>query len=389
MVALQDTTTISTLPHELLGVVFTELATVSPTAPLVLAAVSRLFRHVAYTTPSVWSHLSLDGGSDESSKATLWFQLSKAHHVDVQIDLAGVARPAHGTENTTAEKEVPAAVEALQVHTHRIDSLSVRADRQAQAHAALAAIYAGSDRGVRPNGAALRSLRIRATRRAVPGVSLVALPAIPSLVELKTTNIPLRALLSLELVNLQSLRLVQPLLSAPMAVNDIVELVRGIPGLRRLQVNGRIADPPRGGTDAEPCFLEQLEALHVRANNVVTLLDQFVVPALQVLHIDDLDGKRVNASGEMGEALHRLLVRIRLGKGEVRTNKLRVLELAGVEVEQSAPVWQWCTQRMKLDVFSVDSPVAIQEEVVQADPCPSPRTRAIEAGFGFGFGFCN
>jgi hypothetical protein len=87
----------------------------------------------------------------------------------------------------------------------------------------------------------------------------------------------------------------------------------------------------------------------------------------------------------MGVGLHRLLVRMELGKGDVKSNELRVLEVAGVKVEQSDAAWQRCMQRMKLDVFSVDSPgERCQEAIAKVETCPPT---PIEAGFGFGFGF--
>jgi hypothetical protein len=375
--------TISTLPHELLGEVFTEFASLLPNAPIVLGAVSRLFRHVAYTTPSVWSHLALSE-LDERRKTLLWLQLSKAHHVDVQIDLAlGIARPEHGVKISAGN--VPGAVEALQIHTDRVSSLCLRTETQAQARAALAAIY--SDLNPSTRAVALRKLRICA---AAPGAnSLVALPAIPSIIDLETTHIPLGALSSLDLGNLQSLRLAQPLLSAPMAADDIIELVRCAPGLRRLHVEGRIADPT-GRADSEECFMPQLAELHLRTNNVVALLDRFVVPALRTLYISDLDGKRAGASKETGEGLRRLLWRTE--SGVQINNKLRVLEIAGVEVERNDAVWTRCMRRMKLDVFKVDFPGEKrdlkQEDVAKVDACPQePRTRPVEAAFSFGFGF--
>jgi len=375
--------TISTLPHELLGEVFTECASVFPDAPIVLGAVSRLFRHVAYTTPSAWSHLQLSG--DGNKKAALWFELSKAYHVDVQIDMARVGRSEHGV-NTTAEK-VPSAVETLRLHTDRIASLCLRTDTQVQVHAALAAIY--SD--VPATRTALRSLRISAATAAAPG-PLLAFPAIPSLIDLETTNIALITLPSLDLGSLQSVRLVQPLLAAPVAADDILELIRVAPGLRRLHVEARIADPT-GTAGPEQCFLPQLSELHLRTNNIVALLDRFAVPALHTLHLSDLDGKRANASADMGAALHRLIVRTELGMGQgnvlKNTNELRVLELAGVEVECGDAVWQRCMQRMKLEVFRVDFPDNhMQENTGKVDICPEePRTRPVKAGFGFGFGF--
>jgi hypothetical protein len=188
------------------------------------------------------------------------------------------------------------------------------------------------------------------------------------------------------------LRLVQPILSAPIAADNILELVHVAPGLRRLQVEARIADPSSAPTGAELCFPPQLIELHLRANNVVALLDRFIVPALRVLHLNDLDGKRANASADISAALHRLLVRMELGEGNVVNNELRVFELVGVEVERNDAVWERCLQRMKaVKVFNVSSPnekeCAVPEDIATVDASlEEPRPRPLMSGFGFGFG---
>ncbi|KAJ7032737.1 hypothetical protein C8F04DRAFT_908597, partial [Mycena alexandri] len=335
------------LPHEILGEIFRQASAVHPDAPIVLGAVSRVFRHVAYTTPLVWSHLKLSD-TDESRKTTMWFELSKACQVNVQIDLAPTAKSAHGVDATV---EVRAAVESLRLYTDRIASLSLRTDTHRQARAAFAAIY--SD--VPPMNTALRSLRISVTVAAALDPR-APFPAIHSITELETTNVALGTLPSLDLTRLQSLRVVQPLLSAPIAADDILELVRAAPSLRRLTVDARIADEAATTAKADPCVvvIPELAELHLRANNLVALLDRVTAPELRVLHLDDLDGKRADASAEIGATLHHLLVR--MDPDEKRKDHLRVFELVGVEVECSDAAWEQCLQRMKaLEVFTVNS----------------------------------
>ncbi|KAJ7496760.1 hypothetical protein FB451DRAFT_202746 [Mycena latifolia] len=368
---------ITTLPYEVLGEVFTHYASACPDAPVVIGTVSRLFRNVAYTTPSAWTNLKLSD-RDGRSKVALWFEMSKACHMDVQIQMAEVGRTEHGASTPAS---APAALETLRFHTDRIASLCLRTGTQAQARAALTAIY--SD--VAPN-AALRSLRISAATL-TPGPPLT-FPAIPSITDLETTNVALGVLPSLDLAKLQNLRIIQPLISAPIPAADILDLISVAPCLRRLKVDARITDPT-GASALEPRFFPQLEELHLRANNIVFLLDHFIVPALRVLHLSDLDGKRADASGDTGTALHRLLVRMELGKGDLKSNELRVFELVGVAVERKDAVWERCAQRMKaLEVFTVDSP-SEKEYLVQEDAATQPeepRTRPIKAGFSFGFG---
>ncbi|KAJ7132859.1 hypothetical protein C8R43DRAFT_1023712 [Mycena crocata] len=378
MAATQNS--MASLPHELLGEVFTQYASVCPDAPIVLGSVSRLFRHIAYTTPSVWSHLALSD-TDGGKKPELWFKMSKACQIEVQVHMAPASRAEHGADAPAVK--VPEALKTLRLHTDCIRALCLRTDTQAQARAALSAIY--SDIG--PTGTtALLSLRI-IVASAAQASPLPALPTIPSITDLETTNVALAALPSLNLERLQSLRLLQPLVSPPMATEDILDLIHFAPFLRRLRVEARIADPATAAT-SDMRFVPQLSELHLRVNNIVALLDRFIVPSLHVLHLSDLDGKRANASEEMGTALHRLLVRMELGKGDVKSNELRVFELMGVEVERGNSVWERCVQRMKaLEIFSVDSPGDVQDDMSSVDSeSEETTTRPIKAAFVFGFG---
>src|ERR1700761_2144636 len=106
--------TISTLPHELLGEVFKQCASICSDAPIVLGAVSRLFRHIVYTTPPVWTHLKLDAGIG-SRKPTLWFSMSKACNVDVQIDMARMGRPGYRTDVSETVVDVSTVLATLRL----------------------------------------------------------------------------------------------------------------------------------------------------------------------------------------------------------------------------------------------------------------------------------
>ncbi|KAJ7503099.1 hypothetical protein B0H11DRAFT_1987791 [Mycena galericulata] len=385
------TWTLSTLPHELLGEIFSHCAKGCPDAPLVLGAVSPLFRHIVNTTPTVWGnlHLALDDDDTKASKgergrakAALWVARSKACPIAVKISVSAATGKTDLVPG--AEARVPAALKLLRDHIGRISALCLRTDTQTQARAVLAAVYGGAE-AVDVDGTGLRSLHICVASEAV--ASALPLPAIPTITEMETTNVVLGALPTLGLARLQHLHIAQPLISRPVAVADVIGLAHFAPALQSLHVEARISDPDparlAATEEVEACFLPHLVELSLRTNNVVPLLDQLVVPALRTLHVRDLDGARAGASGEMGAALHRLLVRMELGNGELRSNELRVLELAGVVVEQTEAVWERCMQRMKaLEMFSVLSPP--QEEIGKA--VFSEEVREIKAGFSFGFG---
>ncbi|KAJ7072841.1 hypothetical protein C8F01DRAFT_262584 [Mycena amicta] len=369
---------ISSLPHELLGEIFTECSVALPDAPLVLGAVSQLFRHIAYTTPPVWTHLQLDGTSAAAKKTTLWFAMSRVCRVTVRLDLAQKPQNGHmgGTESHSA------IFDALRSHTKRIGALEIRVEDQLQAGGALSAIYSG----VSPADMGLRALHLYATKLKATPRPLV-FPAIPTIVDMETTNIALESLPSLNLGCLEHLRLVQPLVSVPLAPDHIVHLAHVAPQLRRLRIEARIAESP--ACSAETQLVPQLEELHLRANNLIPLLDRFVVPRLHTLYLDDIDGKRAGASEEVAGVLHRLLVRMELGKGEVTNNRLRDFELVGVAVDMETAMWRRCMQKMQAVLrFRVGSSTAesdSEEEVEYSPPAAEVAQRRRSFTFGFGW----
>ncbi|KAF5328345.1 hypothetical protein D9619_013307 [Psilocybe cf. subviscida] len=98
---------ISSLPHELLGLVITHASLDNPSAPLRLAGVSRTFHRVAMSTPGAWTKLSLctTGTSDLQMtdpevipwravrKAKMWFQRAGACTVDVDVEMGQISQP--------------------------------------------------------------------------------------------------------------------------------------------------------------------------------------------------------------------------------------------------------------------------------------------------------
>ncbi|KAJ7511866.1 hypothetical protein B0H11DRAFT_2183107 [Mycena galericulata] len=283
----QNTTQISTL---LLGEIFTNCAVGCPDAPLVLGAVSPLFRYIANTTPAAWSSLQLK--LNNSTEADARERVRVKAKTTLVSPRAGVGVPAAAGKTEThapaEEMRVPEALEVLRDHAGRISMLSLFTDTQAQARAGTdehdaglqSLCIDGSEQGTDEHGAGLQSLCIVAS---AGEASARLFPTIQNLSELETTNVTLSVLPAPDLGRLQQLRIIQPLVSAP----DIAADVR--------QIEGRIADADRAGevmteAESEMGFLPQLAEINLRAN-VVPLLDQLVVPAVHTLHVCDLDGK--------------------------------------------------------------------------------------------------
>ncbi|KAJ7099473.1 hypothetical protein B0H15DRAFT_1018710 [Mycena belliarum] len=405
---------IDTLPYELLGEVFTHCAALCPDAPLLLGAVSHHFRAVVHSTPAAWGCLRLSG-ADGPRKAARWFAMAKACPLDVHIQIQAQSadaevphphlhpHPPHAPIHATATTAValPPALETLHGYTHRIAALRLCTGTQAQARAALAAIYGDAT----PDAVALRSLTINVAAPPTPSAAPPPpLPAVPGLLNLETTNVALGALPSLALANLRRLRLVQPLVAPPLSAPDILALLAATPRLERLKLDARIADPAPtpAAPHPHPCVLAQLARLHLRANNLVPLLDAFIAPALRELRLSDLDGRRAGASCATGAALHRLLVRGELGTGAVRANALRVFALRGVAVERGSAVWGRALRRMAaLEVFSVEErgEGGLEEEEAREAAAAAaaavkahahheerPGPRKVHAAFAFSFG---
>ncbi|KAJ7647791.1 hypothetical protein FB45DRAFT_894447 [Roridomyces roridus] len=359
-------TTVNNLPHELLGEIFTHCSALVPDAPLVLGQVSRLFRHIAYSTPTAWTHLRLGDSERGSTKAALWLTRSKACPINVEI-------------RTDASSSVQ-AVEVLREHARRIETLGLHTDTQVQAREVLAAVYGGEEEEEHHTG--LRSLRICVASNAL-APEILAFPPIPSITHLETTNVALGTLQALDLACLENLRIIQPLVSDPVATEDVLELASAAPRLQTLHVEARIADPRK--PIPETGFLGQLTELDLRTNNLVPLLDQLIVPSLHTLRLRDLDGGRAGASTEMGAALDRMLLRMESEEGDVitRHNELRVVELAGVHVDLGDQVWKRCTERMKrLEKLLVN----VSEQVETEEVPKVEEVREVRAGFSFGFG---
>ncbi|KAF7293993.1 hypothetical protein MKEN_01445400 [Mycena kentingensis (nom. inval.)] len=365
---------ISCLPHELLGEVFADCAACSPDAPLALVSVSHLFRAVAYSTPAVWTHLNLEAAS-AIEKAALWFAQSRVCRVHVQLDL---------TRSTNTDAS--AILDALRLNAHRISSLLLRVDHQAQALSALSAIYATAD------APTLHALTVHADALKPaphPPSQVLAFPPLPGLAELEVTNITLALLPSLDLGRLQRLRLVQPLVSAPFTTDDVVDLLSATPALTSLWLEARISDLSASGTTH---FMQALEDVHLRANNLIPLLDRLIPPRLHSLYLDDMDGRRAGASEDVANALHRLLVRMELGQGDVTNNELREFELVGVDVDRETTMWDRCMQKMKaLEVFRIREGTPMEDfesDSEEVPPPEMPHKRPVSA-FAFGFGFAD
>ncbi|KAH9474358.1 hypothetical protein JR316_0012816 [Psilocybe cubensis] len=124
--------------------------------------------------------------------------------------------------------------------------------------------------------------------------------------------------------------------------------------------------------------LPRLTYLHLRINNLPSVLSQLLLPSLHTLSIDDLDGKRSGAAKQMAEVLRGLLVRMEMPVDDVENvdtpvekkkqldvqKGLEVLDMCSValpasqghhgglisatDAQAAHAVWAWCFRRMRV-----------------------------------------
>ncbi|KAF4613003.1 hypothetical protein D9613_010763 [Agrocybe pediades] len=226
-----------------------------------------------------------------------------------------------------------------------------------------------------------------------PEASTISLPFLPRLSHLKLRNHPLPTLSAGNVVNLRSLDIVYPLRFDPISAPLLLETLCAATKLERLEVEGRVVEtfPPVsdfptlqlnssnsslptsiGGSSVLPnqpnsssspsppeaafhypslVALPVLSHLRLRVNNVPALLSHLLLPSLDVLKIDDLDGKRPGAARESGDILRKLLVRMELPfEGKKYSKGLRVLDMCGVPV--SRPVFSPSSSRVGVNNYN-------------------------------------
>ncbi|KAJ2918001.1 hypothetical protein MD484_g2458, partial [Candolleomyces efflorescens] len=116
--------------------------------------------------------------------------------------------------------------------------------------------------------------------------------------------------------------------------------------------------------------LPHLTSLSLRTNAIPSILSQLLLPNLDRLHLEDLNGKRAGGSKETADVLRQVLVRMELPNEhhkKERTVGLRALDIGGVDITVGAgvPTWEWCFKRMvtleELSVNKMSDPMYLFE----------------------------
>ncbi|KJA21339.1 hypothetical protein HYPSUDRAFT_743325 [Hypholoma sublateritium FD-334 SS-4] len=186
--------------------------------------------------------------------------------------------------------------------------------------------------------------------------------------------------------NLRTLSVVYPIRFAPISVDRILQVLGSAPLLEKLEIEARVIDTtspspatpstptsplssatsyfsapgsptPAPGPQADLIALPFLTHLALRINSLPALLSHLLLPSLDTLRIDDLDGKRSRAAAQTAAVLRQLLVRMELPCAAApRPAGLRVLDMCGIALAgapgersaaEAAAVWAWCVRRMR------------------------------------------
>lgn len=353
---------ITAIPHELLGEVFVRCSYYSADAPIILSTVCQRFRAVALNTPRAWRSLRLSVCREKERetirKAGLWFSLSGVCCLDLYVDIEG--------QTTNIPETHPHLIVFLQRHTTRISSLNVRSETEKAAHSFLDALYFPLPFSPSPTQLPLKTLRLRVASD-TPGLPATSAATsvfhsfthIPHLKSLQLTNHKLPSLFTPDFHNLQTLTIARPLRAPPISVQQLLQIVHAAPYLVNLEIASRVVHAETHQPLFEELYLPYLKNLSLRTNEVPSLIEVLVAPALEELHINDLDGKRHGASAELTQSLQTVSRKL-MSRGALdwRVKRLYITGLSLHRDDPGAQTWEWCLGRARileeLSVFSND-----------------------------------
>lgn len=370
----------SDLPLEVLGEILIHCAASDSDAPTQLAATSRQFHNAVNATPGVWQRLNLSLYAYSAGacirKINLWFSRAAACNIFLHVELkqqAAASSWPHGNPVVESPREPSELGFALRQFSSRIESLEVEAMSERDAHAFISSVYDLGHVGEEFN-IGLRHLTVTINHNEPLAITP---PSFSSSLEF-ALRLPRRIhLVTLRLVNhihpytscmnykhLRALTITRPVRSSPLGLRTILDVLRATTVLVSLEVGGRIVDAPLllvedkeeiSGAEEDdhtaPLTLSSLTHLSLRSNLIPPLVSLLIMPELHTLRLDDLDGRRLNASVETGTMLRQLLVRMELPRETRKGTGLKVLELTSVAIQPPAPkednIWNWCFKRMR------------------------------------------
>ncbi|KAF6750192.1 hypothetical protein DFP72DRAFT_1139808 [Ephemerocybe angulata] len=377
-VEMQDSvlmTGVGALPTEVLGEIFICCASADPDAPLVLRAVSRSFHAALHSTPCAWAHLHIHlidiADNGPANKVAFWFRHASMALIRVTVNVEvgwgwGAGGGARGGLPCYAPPLPPLSrvLLGLREGVGRVGSLEVRAPGEVDVGVVMRGVYpvraAGYgcwDMGMeRPP---LEDLKIAVAADTPRGVPLLAngraeIPYLPRLRTLEVVNYYglERYLEYAELGALREMRMEWEVRWRLVNVRGLVRVLGRARGVEKMSLAGKMIGEYAGteyvmpliegaegqNGDEAPTFtyLPKLKELTIRTNAVPVVLSYLVLPRLEKLRLEDLDGKRVGAGVEIARAVEGLVRRtgvVGVGEREKEVGGgLKELEVVGVDL---------------------------------------------------------
>ncbi|KXN90894.1 hypothetical protein AN958_03424 [Leucoagaricus sp. SymC.cos] len=397
-----SSTTITTLPPELLGEIFVHCALDEPDSPAMLATLSHRFHKVALSTPQAWQWLTLSLSEYPrqvcSRKTHLWFARSAECAINVKVNLIPSSTYMHQIPNESSGTYLGIS-ESLKPFFSRIHSLNVDATSENIAQYFISNVYSSSSNTALPIPLEGLVLRINSDfpttlLPSIPASTLIPFPILPRLSHLQLVNHSLPNQGATDLSGLKILSIIRPVRAPPLTIMNVLRVLCHCRSLTSFTFEGRMIEGPMAPHQNEdeqpeeelstPLTLPAITQFSLRSNRIPQLLSALILPELRILTINDLDGRRPNASEETGTMLRQLLVRMELPRETRKSDGLRILELRGVTIRRQYSVWEWCFRRMwNLEVLglkdtNVDEAVGILLSSIHSDVPVAEGTRREE-----------
>ncbi|KAJ3761905.1 hypothetical protein EV360DRAFT_36804 [Lentinula raphanica] len=359
----------SSLPPELLAEIFQYCSAYNADAPVILGSVSRQFRKVAHSHPSVWHKLRLRLGFGtefaQIQKAGLWFKNRGACPLNVFINITNTCVPRSDIpEEEWFVHNYPFLIPFFRKNIHRIHALTLQSDTELKAHHFLDAITALSPVYSSESALQLHSLHIQITTDIPPTPSgwspvFESFSLFPQLDSLKLINHILPGLTPPNILHLQNLSIVRPLTAPPLPTLKIMRMISSAPSLIHLDIDSRISIAPLPDRNSsETNSVPPLKSLSLRVNNLPETLKLLASPSLEKLRLTDLDGRRARAGEQLGSVIENLMRKLRTSDQDVAGfARLKSLEISGIHrVESTSAHWDWCIRHLpRLESLSLNN----------------------------------
>jgi hypothetical protein len=268
---------INAIPPEILGEIFTLIASLDPDAPLSLAQVSRAFHRVVYMTPHAWTtlHLVSSQGPKEEwhaiRKAAHWFDMAGECTINLYVAMGPRTSPSVNTNHRRGEesdvssectlewslphvlRDFQHRIQTLEIHSTAVDEaqhffnclypfepLENPEDESVQLPLQSFSLYTSQACGNTSScGLFPKQKHHPSSGSSFPSLSQ---PRFSRLAKVNLVNHYLPTISPSTLRNLSSLCVTYPLRFTPIPIQTLLQVVQAAPQLEILEVEARVVD---------------------------------------------------------------------------------------------------------------------------------------------------